>query len=84
MLLALLYQGDGNLVAAAPACDQQPLGDRYWSEVYPEQVEVRGSETAYVAVDDPVLLDRLLRMAFRDGITAAKAVDQYLALGAAS
>jgi hypothetical protein len=80
MLLALLYQREGNLAAAAPACDQQPLGDRYWRTVYPEPLELRGSETAYVAIDDAELVDRLLRMNFRDGIAAAEAVDAYLGL----
>lgn len=84
MLLALLYQDDGTLTAAAPACDQQPLGDRYWREVYPESVRLRGSETAYVNIDDAWLVDRLLRRDFRDGAEAADAVDAYLGLAMAS
>jgi hypothetical protein len=80
MLLALLYQGEGRVSAAAPACDQQPLGNRFWREVYPEPVALRGSETAYVDIDDPVLVERLLRMDFRDGSAAAEAVDAYLEL----
>jgi hypothetical protein len=83
MLLALLYQDDGELVAAAPACDQQPLGDRYWREGYPEVLTLRGSETAYVKIDDPELVDRLLRMDFHDGVEAARAVDIYLGLAPA-
>ena len=78
MLLALLYQDDGRLAAAAPACDQQPFGDRYWREIHPEVVTLRGSETAYANIDDPTLVDRLLRMDFRDGAEAAEAVDDYL------
>lgn len=80
MLLALLYRSEGDLSAAAPACDQQPLGKRYWTEVYPEAVTLCGSETAYVDIDDPEFVDRLLRMHFRDGMEAAEAVDEYLAL----
>ncbi len=82
MLLALLYQDDGTLSAAAPACDQQPLGDRYWRELYPERVRLRGSETAYVDIDDAELVDRLMHMHFRDGVEAAEAVDRYLRLPA--
>jgi hypothetical protein len=84
MLLAILYQDDGQLSAAAPACDQQPLGDRYWKEIYPEEVRLRGSETAYVNIDDPLLVDRLLQMDFRDGVEAAAALDAYLGLAMAA
>ncbi len=84
MLLALLYAHDGELLAAALACDQEPLGNRYWREVYPEVLPLRGSETAYVEIDDALLADRLLRMDFRDGVEAAEAVDQYLGLAPAA
>jgi hypothetical protein len=83
MLLALLYRDDGKLTAAAPACDQEPLGNRYWSEVAPEKARLRGSETAYVEIQDADLVDRLLRMDFRDEGEAAEAVDQYLDLATA-
>jgi len=80
MLLALLYDDSGRLAAAAPACDQQPFGNRYWREVYPQPVRLRGSETAYLNIDDPWLVDRLLRMDFADGVAAAAVVDEYLGL----
>jgi hypothetical protein len=80
MLLALLYQADGQLAAAAPACDQQPLGNRYWLEVCPEPVHLRDSETAYVEIADADLVHDLLRMNFRDGAEAAAVVDNYLGL----
>lgn len=78
MLLALLYQRDGGLAAAAPACDQQPLGSRYWRDVYPDAVDARDGETAYVDVTDETLVERLLNMEFRDGREAAAVVDDYL------
>jgi hypothetical protein len=80
MLLALLYDHEDKLSAAAPACDQQPLGDRFWREVCPVTVGLLGSDTAYVDIDDTSLVDRLLRMEFQDGVEAAKAVDNYLGL----
>jgi hypothetical protein len=80
MLLALLYDDTGRLAAAAPACDQQPLGDRYWREVNSEGVSLRGSETAYVDIDDRWLVDRLLRMDFAYDTSATEAVDEYLGL----
>jgi hypothetical protein len=84
MLLALLYQADGQLAAAAPACDQQPLGNRYWLEVCPEPVNLRDSETAYVDIADPDLVHDLLRRNFRDGAEAAAVVDRYLGLAQTS
>jgi hypothetical protein len=78
MWLALLYDRNGRLSAAAPACDQHALGNRYWNEVYPEPVNTRGSETRYANIDDPVLLERLLKMAFRDDIESSEAVEPYL------
>jgi hypothetical protein len=83
MLLALLYDQDGKLSAVAPACDQQPFGDRYWLEVCPQTVRARVSETAYVDIDDRSLVARLLRMDFKDGVEAAEAVDNYLGLAIA-
>jgi hypothetical protein len=83
MLLALLYEHDGKLSAAAPACDQQPFGDWYWREVYPQTVRLQESETAYVNIDDPSFVDRLLRTDFQDGVAAAEAVDSYLGLAMA-
>lgn len=80
MLLALLYKADGDLIAAAPACDQQPYGLRFWREIYPAKLDVRQSETAYVEISDAQLADRLLEMDFEDGRQAAEAVDRYLGL----
>lgn len=81
MLLALLYDDTGKLVAAAPACDQQPLGNRYWRDVYPGTVHLVGSETAYAEIDDRALVERLLRMQFTEGDTeATEIVDEYLGL----
>ena len=84
MLLALLYESDGQLSAAAPACDQQPLGNRFWLEGCPERVNLRGSETAYADIEHPELLDWLLKMQFRDGFDAARAVEAYLGLSTSS
>src|SRR5262245_48342741 len=82
MLLAILYDDDGKVMASAPACDQQPLGNRYWEEIHPEQLNVRHSETAHVNIDDRRLVERLLKMDFQDGTEAAEAIDAYLGLSA--
>jgi hypothetical protein len=60
----------------------QPLGERYWWEIYPESVRLEGSETAYLAIGDPWLVTRLLRMDFQDGFEAARTVDEVLGLAA--
>ena len=81
MLLALLYADDGVLAAAAPACDQQPYGDRFWTELH--GVPVRFGpyhQTAYLRIDDDRLVERLLTMRFTDGQEAARAVDGRLGL----
>lgn len=79
MLMALLYATDDSLVAAARACDQQPLGPRYWTEVHSLAAETpREGETAYVDIEDRALVERLLRMDFADGRDAARAVDDWL------
>ena len=79
MFLALAYTDDGTLAAAAPACDQQPYGPRYWRELHPQPVPHGLSvETAYADVADPEMLRRLLEMDFRDGAEAAAAIDRHL------
>jgi hypothetical protein len=80
MLLALLYSGDGELTAAAPACDQQPYGDRYWDEVHPSATVTAEAETAYVDIQNEELARRLLQGEFEDEHAAAEAVDAYLGL----
>ena len=63
MLLALLYCDDDRIAAAAMACDQVPLGDRYWNEIFPGEIQ-RGDmfETAYVTVANADLRERLLKI----------------------
>ena len=79
MWLALLYTEEGFLSAAAPACDQQPYGNRYWSQVHPDPLrQGPNAETAYVNIDDEALVKRLLSMDFADGHAAARAVDEQL------
>jgi len=78
--LALLFEDQDNLSAAAHACDQQPHGDRYWAELHPHDIRFRsGMETAHACVEDKELVDRLLRMEFSDGFEAAETLDNYLA-----
>ncbi len=61
MLLSVLLDPEGMLVAAAAACDQQPWGQRYWKEVQglPEALNA-GWETAHLEVDDPLAAEELL------------------------
>ena len=61
MLMALLYCDDDRIAAAAPACDQVPYGDKYWTDIFPGEI-TRGSmfETAYITVANPEMRERLL------------------------
>jgi hypothetical protein len=64
MLMALLYDGE-QLMGAAPASEQQPEGERYWREIYPMALDYRpGWETAYVEIRDPILVGRLMVLAY--------------------
>jgi hypothetical protein len=81
VLLALLYTDEGYVAAAAPACDQEPYGNRYWMQFHSEPLAVHGfMETAYVEIDDEGLVTRLLHMRFTDGYEAAREVDRFLGL----
>lgn len=82
MLLALLYSADEAVLAAGLACDQQPLGNRYWSEV--QAIELPSdSETAHVLIEDPDLANQILDFTthFDDGHAAATAIEEYLSRG---
>ena len=60
MLFAILFDDSENVVAVAPACDQQPYANRYWTEIYPIPLSVHaGYQTAYFEVNDISLVDRL-------------------------
>ena len=60
MLYAILYNGNDEMIAAAPACFQQPEGNRYWADIYPQTIELRDDcQTAYISIDDPQLISDL-------------------------
>ncbi len=60
MLLAVLFDASEEIIGIAPACDQHPLGERYWNDIYPAQISFHaGSQTAYVEVNDQYLLQRI-------------------------
>lgn len=69
MLMALLYCEEDLIAAAAPACDQMPYGDEYWTDVFAGWVP-EGSifETAYITVNNADLRRRLLLLGFDDDI----------------
>lgn len=69
MLMALLYNQEDTIIAAAPACDQIPMGERYWNDVHPFQLS--GSElfeTAYMNVVHPALRRQLMSLGLDDSI----------------
>ena len=69
MLMALLYCDDDRIAAAAPACDQMPYGDGYWTDIFAGHYE-QGTmfETAYITVNNADIRRRLLLLGFEDDI----------------
>lgn len=68
MLFALLYNDADEIVAAAPACEQMPMGDAFWHECHLVEIDPAGSEslsgpqsysTAYATVTNPLLQSQL-------------------------
>ena len=69
MLMALLYCDENQIAAAAPACDQMPHGDAYWTEIFAGLIPPgRIFETAYVTVNHADLRRRLLLLGFDDEV----------------
>ena len=81
MLLSLLYCDD-EVIAAAPACEQQPYGQVYWFDQLGTDADLARCETAVVQIEDPELVPKLLTMtidgSFDNGREAAQAVEDYL------
>ena len=80
MLMALLYCDDDRIAAAAPACDQVPLGDRYWTEVFEGEIE-SGSmfETAYVTVANAQMREKLLSIGVDVDADGRKLAEELIA-----
>ena len=79
MLLAVLYSADEAVLATALACDHQPLGDYYWSDV--QGIDLPNDfETAYVLIEDADFANRLLDLStqFGDGHSVATTIEEYL------
>ena len=69
MLMALLYCDADRIAAAAPACDQMPYGDGYWTDIFAGLVpDGPLFETAYITVNNADLRRRLLLLGFDDDI----------------
>ena len=69
MLMALLYTTEDRIVAAAPACDQLPLGDDYWLDYHEADLDPKTFfETAYATIANRELRDRLLMLGIDESI----------------
>lgn len=72
MLLALLYGNDDQILAAAPACDQADYGDAFWSDCHAAEISQNDVfETAYVSIEQPDLVERLLSLGIDSLINGA-------------
>ena len=75
MLMALLYSEEDQIAAAAPACDQMPYGDEYWTEIFAGLIPA-GSifETAYITVNNADIRRRLLLPGFDEDVNGRELV----------
>ncbi len=64
MYLSLLFNQQDQLIAAAPGCDQQPLGDEYWRAIYPQPLPIELGETAVLDIQSNELSELLLGLAY--------------------
>jgi hypothetical protein len=82
MLLALLYCEPDRIAAAALACDQLPIGDKYWNQIHAGEIQ-GGSifETAYVEVNDRRLRERLLQIGIESNIDGQQLAEEVAAIG---
>ena len=78
--MAILYCDDDRIAAAAPACDQLPLGNRYWEEVFAGRI-VRGDmfETAYVSVVQKELRERLMQIGIDQAVDGTELAQELSA-----
>lgn len=68
MLFALLYNSSDEIVAAAYACDQLVLGDDYWTQTHPVDVDPSDCQTAYVNVIHPLLQYQLTMLGIDENL----------------
>lgn len=67
MLFAVLFDAEEKIIAVAPACEEQPYGRRYWSEIYPVKLSLHsGNHTGYIEVTSQNLIERIERIPFDD------------------
>ena len=83
MWIALLYESPTRLRSAALACDQQPYGPAFWTDIQgilPAQV--RDCEVAYADITSLSLVEQLLELpcggGFSSALAASEEVDRHL------
>ncbi|MDG1875408.1 MAG: hypothetical protein P8J27_15955 [Mariniblastus sp.] len=77
MLMALLFNAEGQIAAAAPARVQVPYGDKYWFEYHEAQVDSGESiKTAYRVIVDPELQSRLLNAGIAETVDGVDLVSE--------
>ena len=69
MLMAILYAESGEIVAAAPACDQYPLGKDYWRDCFLGELDLESTlDVGYINVVSEQLRSSLLRLGVDDSV----------------
>lgn len=60
MLMTILLDAGGELVAAGPTCDQMGMGGHYWHDVLGLELVAGAYETVVVQVVDPAVVRQML------------------------
>ncbi len=82
MLLAILFDDDDQVVAAAPACDQTAVGNEYWEEIHPVALKSNSYDIAYVEVSDLALRHNLLRVGMDETVSGRDLANQLASIPA--
>lgn len=73
MLVALLYNHDNQVIAAAPACDQIVMGDQFWIDMHESSLcAAEAFETAYATISNPKLQEQLMLLGIDQAIDGAE------------
>ncbi len=64
MYLSLLFDQQDQLIAAAPGCDQQPLGNEYWRNIYPSRSRASWVKQPSSTFNQKKLTELLLGLAY--------------------
>lgn len=81
MLMTILLDSRGELVAAGPTCDQMGVGKHYWHDVLGLESQAGGYETVVIQVADSTIVQQLVSFHVEQDPQTRRHVRDLLALG---